>query len=295
MPSLHYYLTPFAPGSKDGESSTQYVARPARSGSLNDQQLARLIAERCTLTEADVHATLIELRQHILRTVAEGGRVNLQGLVEFYPKLKGTFDDVNERRDPQKHKLHIGARPCKSLNKELARQRISWKRVAGPEESPRLHQLRDTRSGENNAVLSLGGAAGLTGARLKFNESRPDEGVFLIPVRQPSDHSQAGRSSKRRAAPADKPKAGAFGKLGTGPVEIRVNDYFGVRQKEIWFLVPHDLPTGAYELELRTRSRGGVQLLRERFPHCLAVQDPRAATQAPQQDSAEPAEAGIPA
>ncbi|WP_269540452.1 DUF4469 domain-containing protein [Cerasicoccus fimbriatus] len=248
MPSLNYYLTPFAPGAKDQDSRPQYVARPAACGGLNDQQLARLIAQRCTLTEADVQATLIELRQHILRTVAEGGRVNLQGLVEFYPKLRGTFDDLNERRDPKRHKLNIGARPCKSLNKELSREPISWRRVPGPEESPILHQVRDTRSGELNATLSPGGPVGLTGMRLKFSESRPDEGVFLIPVRQPG------------SLPAKR--------------EIRVDHYFGVRPKEIWFLAPDDLPAGQYELELRTRSRGGEHLLRERCQHRLTCPEP---------------------
>ncbi|WP_309383928.1 DUF4469 domain-containing protein [Cerasicoccus frondis] len=263
MPSLNYYLTPFAPSAKDKDSRPKYIARPARSGVMNDQQLARLIAERCTLTEADIHATLIELRLHILRTVAEGGRVNLQGLVEFYPKLRGTFDDLDERRDPKRHKINIGARPCKSLNKELSRQQISWRRVPGPDETAIIYQVRDTRSGELNATLSPGGPVGLSGVRLKFSESRPDEGVFLIPVRQPNGSQKATPSAQTATKAANSTRQAAL------PREIRMNHYFGVRPKEVWFLAPDDLPAGQYELELRTRSRGGEHLLRERCQHRL--------------------------
>lgn len=142
--------------------------------------------------------------------------------------------------------------------------------------------MRDTRSGELNATLSPGGPVGLTGVRLKFSEDRSDEGVFLLPVRQPSS------SPKTTPSAQTAPKAAKSTRQATLPREIRMNVYFGVRPKEIWFLVPDDLPAGQYELELRTRSRGGEHLQYERCQHRLTC--PELVERA----SPDPAEAACP-
>lgn len=60
------------------------------NGSVDTQQISRMIQQSCSLTKADVTAVLAALSEIVGRELADGKRVHLCGLGYFYPTLTTT-------------------------------------------------------------------------------------------------------------------------------------------------------------------------------------------------------------
>lgn len=255
MPS--YYLVPFAakaasqtkPGTR-GVPQTEFIARPVSSGTLDDRDLAEAIARKCSLTESDVLATLTALRTEIVDGLANGKRINLNGLAEFYPKFRGTYASMDEPRSPARHSVRAGARPAQALSKAVAAHPASWHRVPRPGHGPSPHAVVDHRSGEPVDILTPGRLAKLTGESLAFDPDRADEGIFLVPV-SPDGMDDA-----------------------LAPI-VRIATTCGIGPRAIWFVVPDAPPVGAYRLEVRRRVRRSPELVTGRLEAVLQV-DPAA-------------------
>ncbi|MDR1200051.1 MAG: hypothetical protein LBL58_00270 [Tannerellaceae bacterium] len=77
--SLHYdfYENPV---SKDSDGRPKLHARVVTTGTMNTDQLAQYIHDMCTLTSADVKASLISLVEVMANELALGRRIHLEGL-----------------------------------------------------------------------------------------------------------------------------------------------------------------------------------------------------------------------
>ncbi|WP_309386429.1 DUF4469 domain-containing protein [Cerasicoccus frondis] len=268
---LHYYLVPFAAAQAHQPNATAYIARPVRNATVDEHALAQRIAQRCTLTETDVLTALNALREETLRALANGDRVNLNGMVEFYPKLRGTFARYDEPRDPSRHTLIGGARPAQAFTDALSQRAQSWKRVDNPHAAPALHRVTDESTQAINATLTPGEFVNLSGDRLKFNPTHPDEGVFLIAIKSPASIPNTVSKVPAVAAPAPEHHSSDHRPTDNRASEIRLSKVCGIRPKEIFAIVPTDLPAGAYHLEVRTRTRRAQRLAVGRLDHLLTV------------------------
>ena len=81
---FEFYRTP----DTEGTSKKRYYARVVNFRHVSTDALASSIQQRCTLTEADVHAVLVSLGQELAWHLKEGERVHVEGLGYFQVTLK---------------------------------------------------------------------------------------------------------------------------------------------------------------------------------------------------------------
>ena len=99
-----------------GEKKAKYYAIPVRSGEINTRQLARELSSRCTLTEADVRATLIGLAEIMQEYLHEGYSVRLEELGRFTLSASSDGFDSPEECTPHRVKAR---KICFMADKEL--------------------------------------------------------------------------------------------------------------------------------------------------------------------------------
>ncbi|WP_309398415.1 DUF4469 domain-containing protein [Cerasicoccus maritimus] len=228
---LKYYLESFQNIDSQPGSSSQYIARVKGEDTLQGKALHQRLAMRSGLREHEVAAVLAALGDEVCDSLREGRRVNLQGLAQFIPSVQGTFDDINELRDAKRHQVKVGVRVPPKLKRDINCQ-LSWERVHAPDTRlrPNVTAIFNARH-EHVTTLKPGMPLKVYGARLKFNEAAPDEGVFLVPL--------------------DKfPHEG-----------IPLQDL--VMNTPQWLIAqaPYDLPPGDYQLEVRSRMRDCTTLV----------------------------------
>jgi hypothetical protein len=102
-------------------------------------------------------------------------------------------------------------------------QQAQVQKQEGGEHLPRPLDYTDLNSGELNSQVTPGGMAQLTGYRLKFDPSDPNQGIFFV------------NGSPTRVSIVGK----------NGP-------------SELMFLVPPDLTPGDYNLEVRSTMGNGT-------------------------------------
>lgn len=81
---FEFYRTP----DTEGTSKKRYYARVVNFRHVSTDALASSIQQRCTLTEADVHAVLVSPGQELAWHLKEGERVHVEGLGYFQVTLK---------------------------------------------------------------------------------------------------------------------------------------------------------------------------------------------------------------
>jgi DNA-binding domain/Domain of unknown function (DUF4469) with IG-like fold len=215
-----------------------YKAQIQITGSADFEMIAQKIIERgSTVTLPDLLAVFESLQQVCESLVLEGYRVNLGGLVELYPRLRGIFNGVDDSYDPARHRLDVAAAPGGRLRQGI-RSKGSVEKVVGVKPSPVVLSYIDLATGDSNDSITPSTIGTIRGSRLKYNATQPDEGIFLTPV-------AGGAGLKVTAVQKNKPS-------------------------ELIFLVPALAP-GAYQLEVRARMQNGTELRTGRLDPLLTA------------------------
>ncbi len=111
------YRTPMP---DDQKNKVRYHARPVNNGSMDTDEIARKICERCSLTDVDVVAVLRALSDVVGESLNDGRRVHLEGLGYFHISL--ACEEVREskvRRYPKVRFKSITFRADKRFRSEV--------------------------------------------------------------------------------------------------------------------------------------------------------------------------------
>jgi predicted histone-like DNA-binding protein len=102
--SLHYdfYENPV---SKDSDKRPKLHARVVTEGTMTTDQLAQYIHEVCTLSTADVKASLIALVEVMAGELASGRRIHLEGLGYF--QLTLSSPPVDSPKEIRAESIHV--------------------------------------------------------------------------------------------------------------------------------------------------------------------------------------------
>jgi DNA-binding domain/Domain of unknown function (DUF4469) with IG-like fold len=215
-----------------------YKALVQLTGSADFDLIAQRITERgSTVTKPDLLAVFETLQQVCESLVLEGYRVNLGGLVELYPRISGIFNGIGDGYDPTRHRVDVAASPGARLRQGV-RSQGTVEKVAASKPAPVLLTYRDLASGDTNDSVTPGTIGTLQGSKLKYDPTKPDEGIYFIPT-------AGGAAVKVAAVQKNKPS-------------------------ELIFLVPALAP-GTYQLEVRARMQGGSELRTSRLDATLTV------------------------
>lgn len=174
---IRYYLAPN--GTANGQS---YTARVQHYSTVDVRRMARHISQATSLTEADVQAVLTAFQDEVCRHLQRGSTVQLDGLVSFSLSLRGSYPS-RQSRVKDSSTLYVQARVSRRLIRAV-RAGARFEKTAAPDWRPDVRTVRLLGGGqalEPRTVLAI------RGSRLKFDPSKPDEGVFLVPVEAPID------------------------------------------------------------------------------------------------------------
>jgi hypothetical protein len=200
------------------------------------------------LTRAVVVAILAEFARVILRLLLDGCKV-VTPFGEFGLTIKGEFKDTLARFDGRKQHFEIKIKPEAWMQGQV-KARARAQQVEARQRRPHLQTVLNMADESAQGILTPGEMVQVYGYDLKFDQADPRQGIFLLPVKADGRFKPAG-----------------------APVRIERIGYN--KGRKLVFIVPADLPPGAYLLEVCVRI-GRSTLRRGQFREVLHVLEAKA-------------------
>lgn len=157
-----------------------YAARVHIKDSVGMDELAdRIVSMGTTVRKADILAVLENTCQACEEYLLEGSRVNVGGVFDLFPRIKGVFDSVTDSFDPARHSIEVGANPGQRVRKTVHENAtVEKQQTILP--MPTLLEFVDLGSGTVNTSVTADNIGTINGHRLKFDPADPTEGIFFI-------------------------------------------------------------------------------------------------------------------
>jgi len=206
-----------------------FAAHVEITATANMETIAKhMLDQGSTVTSADILAVLEDAIKACEALLLEGYSVNLGGLVRLQPSIKGIFHGANDKFDPSRHRVDVGATPgTRVRNKVRAEAKVKKDETILP--LPDLITFQDVISNTTNTTATPNGIGTIIGHRLKFDPTQPDEGIFF--------------------------------KVAGMPPEIKVTYVQRNMPAELIFINPATLVPGTqYYIFVRARVQGGTEL-----------------------------------
>jgi len=157
-----------------------FAAQVEITASADAETIAtRMIEQGSTVTKADILAVIEDLVQATESFLLEGYRINMAGLFELFPRIKGIFNGASDNFDPARHQLDVAANPGIRVRDDIrANGSVVKQETILPAPAP--IEYVDTGWGETNGRVTPGNIGTVNGHRLKFDDTQADEGIYFI-------------------------------------------------------------------------------------------------------------------
>lgn len=201
-----------------------------------DDLIKIMLRRGSTVTEADIRAVLQNYKEAIAEVLENGDSV-ITDLFRITPSIPGVFTDQTDRFDPSRHYVSLNMNRG-SIISEIARN-LTVEKVEAVKPRPSLQVFKDVETDTTNEAITPGGPGELIGNRMKVSDSEDEQqGIFLIA----GDGSETKAETIIRNKPAN-----------------------------LIFIIPEELESGEYELEVRTTQKNGEALRSGRLDTILVV------------------------
>ena len=211
----------------------QTIPKTLRYKCLTDKQAVSFIAATGTpVSPAAIFAVLSNLDEYLLKILQTGQGVRFGSLL-FCPSVTGVVNADGTSPAGQELKVRMGVRVAPAFQRQLAATCVGGiEMVTKGYTQPEVVTFFDAASAATNTTLTPGGVASITTQRAKFNPSKSDEGLFLVP-------------------------------LDSANAVVKVSVFLTNKPSKLAFQIPTGLEPGAqYSVVLRNRVPGS-QVLRE--------------------------------
>lgn len=199
------------------ENPDDYMAMPQGNDSVDQGDIIDvMIARGSTVTKAEALSGKEEEASAIEAALKRGQSVNTP-LVNISLSISGVFESDEDRFDPTRHRVKVNVAPGTRL-KAIASE-IEVEYVSPQKTLPELRKFIDFVSDTTNTTLTPGGGGRLQGSSLKVDKDDPKQGVFFV---------------------------------ATDGTATRVTQLMRNKPSELIFMIPNNLPAGAYTVEVRT-------------------------------------------
>ncbi len=189
-----------------------------------EEVIDRVVRQGTTVGKADAISVIENTLVAVKDLLIEGANVNLP-FANFSCSIKGTFSGPEDTFDPSRHQIVINISATKEL-RDVIRQDVTVSKQEMTVPTPNLVEYMDFNTGERNSVVTPSGMAQISGNRLQFDPADPEQGIFLIA----SDGSET--------------RVGVVGRN---------------MPSTLMFLLPAELTTGEYALEVRVKMGDAVR------------------------------------
>jgi hypothetical protein len=215
------------------ENPNDFIARVTSESSLGVADICHTAVKRGgadIAAPAMEHAVNLWLKEMAYR-LCDGFAVNV-GWFNVSAGIKGVFDSPNEKFNPDKHTVMFELHQGSLLRKELGNVQVEITGVA--EASFSIAQVVDVKTGSVNDLLTPNRNLRISGTRLKIAGESDENGIYFI-----NQETQA-------------------------RTKVDKTDIVTNNPSELIVVIPGELATGAYRLEVKTQFGGNSkQLLKE--------------------------------
>jgi hypothetical protein len=220
---LKYTLQPLKIGPEKEKQQFRAIAKAQDSVDL-DGLIDQMMRMGTTVTRADAVAVILAYHETILNLVADGHNVNTP-IFQTKLSIKGVFEHYDSSADPSQHQVRVNLNPGTALRALEAS--IKVQKVGASLPRPQILQLMHLSGEEHGKPIQAGSILKITGAKLNFDKSDTEQGVFLS-----SDLND-------------------WSRLGM---------IFEVKPAEILFQLPALLPPNKYQIQVRCKLRNTTQV-----------------------------------
>ena len=186
--------------------------------------IERMIQQGSTITKADILAVLQAHHQTIISLVLEGFKVVTFTAI-YGASIKGIFKREWDSYNANRHRLEPQVSAGAGLRQAVHRQGRAAK-LESVTPSPHPVEYTDVNSGSRDDRVTSGGMARLSGYRLKFDPSDPEQGIFFV--------AAGGTTTRVEVVAQNKPR-------------------------HLIFMVPAGLSPGPYALVVRATFKGKLR------------------------------------
>ena len=147
----------------------------------------RITAQHPTWEREHVEAFFRSLVETVSGLVADGYRVNVAGMAQFFPVMTGKFSGAEDEYDQARHELGVAAAVGPQLVEDVQTKAVGKKQKPA-EHSPTPTSYKETCNTVVSGKVMPGNIGKLMGRRLAFDPKLNDEvGCFIKPERQNSE------------------------------------------------------------------------------------------------------------
>lgn len=204
-----------------------YMAQVTDVRSYTLDEIIDLMMEKgTTLTRADVAATLQVYGEVVSAIIKDGSAVNTP-LMNTSMSISGVFDGANDSFDKKWHTVNLNITAGTLLRDAVTK--VKCEKTEGVSTDPYITEVTDIVSGKVNEVLTKGGVVQLVGSRLKFDAKDTAQGIFFVP--------ETGNPVRAAVIAENKPA-------------------------RLMAIIPADLATGTYYIEVRTKYANATKQLK---------------------------------
>jgi hypothetical protein len=183
---LHKIRAKLYPNHLQGKAEGQYIARTENERTLGAKDI-------CTTakTRGGYPGSMEELLEHVnwfnaevAYQLADGYAVS-NDWYTIYPHIGGTFESPRDKHDPEKNKISFRFSPRKRLRDIIKNISVEIQGVA--DTNGFINYLIDQEDAEFGHNMYLpGNMVAIYGSKIKIAGDNPGNGVFFVPVDDPS-------------------------------------------------------------------------------------------------------------
>lgn len=171
-----------------------------------------------SLTRADI-ASYQKLEAEVYAAIiADGGHISTP-LISTSFSISGVFTNQTDTFDKSRHTVKLNVNAGTALREAAAKAKVQ--KVEGTSTDPYITSVVDKVSGDNTAI-KVGSVMEITGARLKFDPTDSEQGVFAV----------------------------------TSAGEFRCATVIENKPARLLVLLANDVPAGDFSVEVRTKIIG---------------------------------------
>ncbi len=173
---IHYALYE----NKLTETPNEYAGRVQTLDSVGLNELAdQIVDQGTTVRKADILAVLENLCQACENLLIMGFRIQLGGVCELFPRIRGNFVGADDTFEAARHTIDVGANAGGRIRKAVREQATVTKNATIlPKPDPLGYA--DLGSGQVNSTVTVGSIGTVYGARLRTDDTVEGEGIFFV-------------------------------------------------------------------------------------------------------------------
>ena len=160
------------------DRTDDYSAMTHASGSFDMEAIINRMLSRGTLvTRTDVVAVMNNFQEAVVDIINEGGMINTP-LFNTSFSISGVFESPLDSFDPNRHKLNINL--TKGVMLRNTEKAVKFEKTHSATPLPQIQEVRDSKTGSVNEVLTSNGVVEVYGYNLKIAGDDPRCGLWFI-------------------------------------------------------------------------------------------------------------------